>query len=962
MQQYIYGNIGHRQYTYLSTAPDFFSDSRRVEELRHLVTYDIYGKHGDLQPGEHQCYWGLTTDLNIPGEPERLYLQCSGADTYRSAFYAQGFMSDSKDGFLYGKGFLQLLRVHFPAGEDTLKRADSGSLAEAFPQPERDASLSPAELDPELLRSILLLLLQGRRVLLRIDASGKEAMHRSREILLAVYSRLPYGQRRLNGFLTGCTPAQLQNEENTLPGAVSLILADADTPASELYLDGAQLLDMNEPVKPVPRSFQGKPLPHTALLDYLMQSDMETLDSFFKTASQNIEQDRSPTVADYSLMLELFKQVSRPITDEVLAEWAIQLQSGSLQGDLRQMLLDNVCQRVTEEQMEEYLMHSPAVQSFSQLAQLGNIPQEQRTAALSQFRKSGEVQDPNAGFSMLMFDRVFQARGEAGAEEQLRLVRAGGYHFFKLLLTDCPEQQSLRSGQYTKKAIRGIEKMELPQALGQTTADRIRQDVAQRREKCVQEMRARHAEELTRQRNAGLKAIDHALRLFIENGYWEGLCKKLEELFAQLRENYLAEELLHEEGDDSWPVVIRDSVVVIFTRAIISTQSQCLAAEEAVQQVSELLGQLDCPLSEQDLEDLDAWLKNCRTYAELFTPCRTLRDFVHRIQQLDVLELPKELARNVYASSLSVICERTFVPQELFAEKESLRFLSKRPDGGNFVQKILRHCPDLGTIPEEAPQKAREYVCQVDSLMEAVGLDSHSIYLHFRPLIEKYTVYEISTFMDWAERFPQEEHCPIPLSDNALLWLARWYTHNLKLMAFAAKRLSEKNQAEFVRLLAANVSAQKQVVQEFIRALYMNGFSDKVLLQGAGENTRETWKAAAKECLAPVEPLEFQWNQTPETKLPAYVWWKKKSQLLAAVSAGMLLLAGLIIPLVLLLFGNGSVILTAAALGVTLLGAAAAFVIGLRADEKIRRWVLAQGLALVPGLLFDIVVLILSLL
>ena len=181
-------------------------------------------------------------------------------------------------------------------------------------------------------------------------------------------------------------------------------------------------------------------------------------------------------------------------------------------------------------------------------------------------------------------------------------------------------------------------------------------------------------------------------------------------------------------------------------------------------------------------------------------------------------------------------------------------------------------------------------------------------------------------------------------------------------MAFVSKRLSEKNQAEFVRLLAANVSAQKHVVQEFIRALYMNGFSDKVLLQGAGENTRETWKAAAKECLAPVEPLEFQWNQTPETKLPAYVWWKKKSQLLAAVSAGLLLLAGLIIPLVLLIFGNGSVILAAAALGVTLLGAAAAFAAGLRADEKIRRWVLAQGLALVPGLLLDIIALVLSLL
>ena len=962
MQQYIYGNIGHRQYMYLSTAPDFFLDSRRVEELRHLVTYDIYGKHQGLRSGEHQCYWGLTTDLNIPGEPERLYLQCSGGDTYRSAFYAQGFMSDSQDGFLYGERFLQLLRFHFPTGEEILKRADNGSQAEVFPKPELDVSLSPAELDPELLRNILLLLLQGRRILLRIDACGQDAMRRSREIVLAVYSRLPYGQRRLNGFLTGCTPAQLQNEENTLPGAVSLILADADTSASELYLDGAQLLDMNEPVKLVPRSFRGKPLPHTALLDYLMQSDMETLNSFFETASQKIEQDRSPTVADYSLMLELFKQVSRPITDEVLAEWAIQLQSGSLQGDLRQMLLDNVCQRVAEEQMEEYLLHSPAMQSFSQLSQMGNIPQEQRTAALSQFRKSGEVQDPNAGFSILMFDRIFQARGDAGAEEQRRLVRAVGYHFFQLLWQECPERQSLQLGRYTDKVICSLEKMDVPQTSGETTADCIRQDVARRREKCVQEMRARHIEELTRQRNAGLKAIDHVLRLFIENGYWEGLCKNLEDLFAQLRKNYLADELLHEEGDDSWPVVIRDSVVVIFTRAIISTQSQCLAAEEAVQQVSTLLEQLGCPLSEQDLTDLNSWLKKCRIYADLFTPCWTLRDCVRRIQQVNGLELSEELARKIYASSLSVIYERTFVPQELFAEKESLRFLSKRPDGGNFVQKIFRNCPGLGMIPEEVPQKAREYVCQVDSLIEAVGLDSHCIYLLFQPLEEKYSVYDIGAFIDWAENFPQTETCPLPLSDSALLWLAKWYTDNLELMIFVAEKLPEREQSEFVHLLAKNISAQEQTVQEFIRELYVLGFPADLLLYGAGADTCETWKADAKKCLEPVKVLQFHWRKTPKSKLPVYIWWKKKSRILEIVNIGMLLLAGIIVPLVIMIFGKDSTVLATWALGVTFLSVIISFTISLRADRKVRRWVLEQGLALVPGLLFDIVVLILNLL
>lgn len=63
-----------------------------------------------------------------------------------------------------------------------------------------------------------------------------------------------------------------------------------------------------------------------------------------------------------------------------------------------------------------------------------------------------------------------------------------------------------------------------------------------------------------------------------------------------------------------------------------------------------------------------------------------------------------------------------------------------------------------------------------------------------------------------------------------------------------------------------------------------------------------------------------------------------------------------------MIFGKDSTVLATWALGVTFLSVIISFTISLRADRKVRRWVLEQGLALVPGLLFDIVVLILNLL
>ena len=48
MQQYIYGNIGHKDYNYVSSEPEFFSNAQRAAVLSHLMSYDVFCNHGEL--------------------------------------------------------------------------------------------------------------------------------------------------------------------------------------------------------------------------------------------------------------------------------------------------------------------------------------------------------------------------------------------------------------------------------------------------------------------------------------------------------------------------------------------------------------------------------------------------------------------------------------------------------------------------------------------------------------------------------------------------------------------------------------------------------------------------------------------------------------------------------------------------------------------------------------------------
>ncbi|MBR5125569.1 MAG: hypothetical protein IKU68_02420, partial [Oscillospiraceae bacterium] len=200
MQQYIYGNIGHKDYNYVSSEPEFFSNAQRAAVLSHLMSYEVFCNHGDLTTSEHQSFWMVVSNLDNPSAPDRLYLQASGGDPHRSGFYVRGYLSDPEDGYLYDSRLLQLLKVRFTGFADTMQAAEAGGLkrvdAGSIPL---EQDLRPAKPDPDLLQVVLLALMRKKKVIIRLPAIGAEAMKLSREYILAIYERLPYEQRKVNG-------------------------------------------------------------------------------------------------------------------------------------------------------------------------------------------------------------------------------------------------------------------------------------------------------------------------------------------------------------------------------------------------------------------------------------------------------------------------------------------------------------------------------------------------------------------------------------------------------------------------------------------------------------------------------------------------------------------------------------------------------------------------------------------
>lgn len=609
MQQYIFGNVGQKGYRYVSSEQAFFADGQRTAVLQHLVNYDSFCFHGDLEAGEHQSYWMAVSNLDNPAAPDRLYLQASGSDPHRTGYYARGYLSDAEDGYLFDSRLLRLLRTEFSDFAQTMADAEKENLhridSDMLPCVE---TLQPASLDEELLRNILLALLQKKKVIIRLPDTGREAMKRSRAYILAIYERLPYEQRAVNGFVTGVSAAKLRDQV-ALPEVVRIILMDADAQFDGVRKNAYQeVFDLANPdtvISPMPReNKEGKQLAYVPLIDFLAQQSPEVLDEFFSFCRSFMRKDvngNSLSISEYSMYYEFFTVGREECTDSSIRSWAANVYKNANSNskwtpEIKKMLFGRIASTLSPDRLKKYLLS--CVHDFTDLVSLGVVDEEERSQI--QGRKSSDytVKDIHAALTLKMLEYLVPYY-DADMEETLTCALSE-----RFLELGCKAYPFLQALQPNRGTMALLKQFALPEGAGKTTAlvvslrDRVYKRLYQLRDETMERYSTQYAQQCA----AGLARIEQ----------WPGSsAEPAEQLFSDLRKYYLFEELIEPGGDSGWNDQIGEQLIAFCRQAVpenLNAYQQLLSyAETSVDMVSKHGGRLNPAHLETVTRTADAW-------------------------------------------------------------------------------------------------------------------------------------------------------------------------------------------------------------------------------------------------------------------------------------------------------------------------------------------------------------------
>lgn len=351
MYTFLYGNIQHRGYAYFCSKPDFFEDIKRTQALKNIIRYDITCKHGELALEQHQSFQMLTSDLNS-GIAPRLLLFVSGTEANRNGRYAQGYLYADEDGDIYGADFLKLLRAHFQNCSEVINTSRLESLTVGSLSQEE---LHPRNLPREQMAKILTALFQKKRVVIRLEEVGKEAMQASRETVMAIFEKLPYEFRRSNGYLTGASRKLLQDAAQPLPKAFSVVLLDGDADITGIRTDRETVfLDLCRP-----EISMSVPDEMKTLVQFLADTAPGELEPFFAFCRQvrNLEKNGTPLdCSDYTMLLSIFRADPATVTDDRMRSWAVELFGNRRKKEAKALLYDRLAKVLTPQRLTEFLL------------------------------------------------------------------------------------------------------------------------------------------------------------------------------------------------------------------------------------------------------------------------------------------------------------------------------------------------------------------------------------------------------------------------------------------------------------------------------------------------------------------------------------------------------------------------------------------------------------------------------
>ncbi len=931
MEQYIYGNIGQKGYRYESSNPEFFGNPKHMEALSHMVNYDKFCPHGELAPDAHQCFWMVTSNLDVPGAPDRLFLQAAGGDAFRSSFYAHGYMSSPEDGDMYGPELLKLLRTRFGAFKQIMDAAELGTLPavplQTMPVME---DLTPAPVEKELLCNVLLALLQNRQVILRLPSEGRAAMDDSRAFLLTLYQRMPYALRRQAGFATGQSSQTVINPTNPLPMGIRLILMDADAktdgimPSTYLaYFD----LAGRAPVQPMLREVNGNPCFYVALIDYLVDTPLEELERFFRYCQEfaAAEKKVSLNINEYLMLLESFRIGESDFTDDLIRVWAANLYSSKYSLQRKDQLYTDIARVLNWEKLKDCIVRG--VPHFDKLQDLGVLVSADIMGA-----DQTSVRDTNAARTLVMAENLLK-KYPAGTQE---LLLHGLAQAFIGLGEGCyPCFRETQPAAATKLA---LEKVELdPRATNVpalvTVLKGMVYDAMKQKRAAVL---ARYQENLALQKSLGDAAIANC-----QYGNMDGL----EMLYRQLRGHYLYDELL-----EGWNKSIAQKIVHLCkTRnpQTLEDYGNLLALFGRIRSLFEIHGGTFLEEQKSLLASSEGlWQKAVDLDRKV---CADLPDLLATFDEITKAALSPALTvqlRQKHAEAL--------VLDEVQILNAVSRLCAHAKDFGQ--QQLLAQCiktvPGLLTVAADLPlEETKKRLTSIQKLADA-GLCQDVV--DFRPwnarlsakgLLEK--IRQVEAYNRSKPVLPQ-----LDLSDPLVRgWIVKQFPTNMD-VKFLLFQCCPAMRPGLLTDLAKNC---RSITRRDLELLYVAGCSREALY-GANTGNSPAWTAA-------LEELFPQWPELPPPMTPPEPEEGPKGSGLILAESVLFGLSGIVPGAMMLIMGTSlmvpSILFTAvqAVIGGSCLGGG--LMVGDKDQKRLLRWLAASS---VPGILTSAAALVLTIL
>lgn len=869
MQRYIYGDLNKAGYRTVSSDNVFFTSN--AKNLAKLMYYDIASKHGNLAPNGHKCFWMLTTDLQVLGGQDHLFIQESGMVPQRETTVVQGYRSDPEDGELYGPKFLELLSTAFISSDEALNVAETEELQkiEASALPSED--IQPAVLPRGLSEGVLLALLQGKRVIIRLSSTGAEAMAESRQYLKAIYQRLPYEMRRNNGCLTGATKPMLG-----ISRAFKVVLMDGDADTAGIHSDEFQVFF----------DLTGGDIPEktgTHLIKFLASETPETVDAFFAYCQETLKAGnvKSPGLAHYGDLLAVYTIGQKSIAGEDIRGWSVRLWDNTWIGeDLQKSIREKIAKAMSTEDLTDYM--KAAAPAYGDLFQLGIMCRADKD------KDKKAPRDQNAALTLRMMLRL-------PGYDTKKVGQALADHFVSKAKAQYP---CLTEEKPTKATLAELETIQLPEKQENPSAwlDVLREDVRQELESLATRRKSTYAEQFSLQQTAGEERIAG----WAPDG-------DLEEVYRDLNGHYL-----HEELTAGWNRLIAQKIVGV-----------CLAFA--------LPGELD---EYRDLLEKERKLRECLNgHGGSFTP-----------EQDSVLQgLTKKW------SGILDLCNRKCTTAEelecwlLEADNAGMEPALALEQKQKKARGLLSVIPD-GLTLKETKQWLKSCEKHKDLLSEAR--------IFFEPWGVKG---EAGLLLDQIKKLEQyrKENGTEPRLENEKirLWIAGQFPENKDLMKLLIRKSPEKRKT-LVKILAQK---GEDITAADLKELYISGCSWKSLCEDVGEDFSESWRKAMNEFLPDLPALPEPLKSQPPRK-------DTGKQILLLIELVLFGLAGMMPAAIMLATGTGTLVscaITAAGLvafTAGFMGAAAAV-----KPKQRKRFLIGLGLALVPGILAAIAVLVLCL-